>query len=138
MMSPRLQESPFDKARTIVLKLGSAVLTGADGDLDTSLMKSICDWTAARVAAGRRMIIVTSGAVAAGRAALGVRDRQLTIARKQALAAVGQSRLMSVYADLFAPHGICVGQMLLTAGDMEDRRRYLNARYTLDELIKAG
>jgi glutamate 5-kinase len=137
-MSPRLPESPFAQARTIVLKLGSAVLTGADGDLDIPLMKSICDWTAARVTAGRRMIIVTSGAVAAGRAALGVRDRHLTIARKQALAAVGQSRLMSVYADLFAPHGIYVGQMLLTASDMEDRRRYLNARYTLDELLKAG
>ena len=62
-------------------------------------MKSICDWTAARVAAGRRMIIVTSGAVAAGRAALGVRDRQLTIARKQALAA-GKIQAMAASLDV--------------------------------------
>ncbi len=137
-MSPTLQPSPFAQAPTTVLKLGSAVLTGPSGELDTDLMKKICDWVAERMKKGHRVIIVTSGAVAAGRAALGERRRQLTISRKQALAAVGQSRLMAIYADLFAPHGIFVGQILLTAADMEDRRRYLNARYTLEELLKAG
>ncbi len=136
-MSPKLQPSPFGEARTLVIKIGSAVLTGPDGDLDRALMKSICDSVAELLKAGRRVILVSSGAVAAGRAALGVRVRQLTISRKQALAAVGQSRLMAIYADLFKPHGIYVGQMLLTASDMEDRRRYLNARNTLDELLRA-
>ncbi|MGB9692354.1 MAG: glutamate 5-kinase [Candidatus Sumerlaeaceae bacterium] len=136
-MSPKLQPSPFAQARTVVLKLGSAVLTGSEGDLDRALMKSLCHCVAGLVKAGQRVILVSSGAVAAGRAALGVRERQLTISRKQALAAVGQSRLMAIYAELFQPYGIYVGQMLLTASDMEDRRRYLNARNTLDELLRA-
>jgi len=136
-MSPTLKPSPFAEAQTLVLKLGSAVLTGPDGDLDLALMRSLCDGVADLMKQGKRVILVSSGAVAAGRAALGVKQRQLTISQKQALAAVGQSRLMAVYADLFQPHGIFVGQMLLTASDMEDRRRYLNARNTLDELLRA-
>lgn len=137
-MSPTLSPSPFAKARTLVLKIGSAVLTSATGDLDLPLMKTLCDRVAALMKEGKRVILVSSGAVAAGRAALGERQRQLTISRKQALAAVGQSRLMAVYAELFEPYGIYVGQMLLTASDMEDRRRYLNARNTLDELLRSG
>lgn len=135
-MSPTLEPSPFAKARTLVVKVGSAVLTAPDGQLDTRIMGQICDQIAGLVAEGRKVILVSSGAVAAGRAALGVRQRQLTIAQKQALAAVGQSRLMALYGELFAPHRLLVGQMLLTASDMEDRRRYLNARYTLEELLR--
>ncbi|MCX7962880.1 MAG: glutamate 5-kinase [Candidatus Hydrogenedentota bacterium] len=135
-MSPTLSPSPFGTAKTLVLKVGSAVLTNADGDLDKGMLRTIADWTSERMAAGCNVILVTSGAVAAGRSALGVRDRNLTISQKQALAAVGQSRLMQIYAELFATHGFHVGQMLLTAGDMEDRRRYVNARYTLEELLR--
>jgi glutamate 5-kinase len=135
-MSPRLDPSPFGKAKTLVVKVGSAVLTRRDGDLDLDVMREIVDQSAELMHSGRNVILVTSGAVAAGRAALDVCRRQLTIAQKQALAAVGQSRLMSIYSNLFAPHGLFVGQMLLTAGDMEDRRRYVNARYTMEELLR--
>jgi len=135
-MSPTLSPSPFGTAKTLVLKVGSAVLTNAEGDLDKAMLHTIADWTSNRMDAGCNVILVTSGAVAAGRSALGLRDRNLTISQKQALAAVGQSRLMQMYAELFANHGYHVGQMLLTAGDMEDRRRYVNARYTLEELLR--
>jgi glutamate 5-kinase len=137
-MSPQLIPSPFVTTTTIVLKLGSAVLTTTQGELDEPVLRQLCDEVAALVSSGRKVIIVTSGAVAAGRGALGVRDRKPTIAVKQALAAVGQSRLMQIYTELFARHKIIVGQMLLSRSDMEDRRRYVNARYTLEELLRRG
>lgn len=134
-MSPQLLPSPFAKAKTIVVKLGSAVLTRPEGGLDLEVMRGICAQIAGLVKDGHKVILVTSAAVAAGRAALGMRGKP-TIAEKQALAAVGQSRIMALYADFFGEHGIVVGQMLLTRGDMEDRRRYVNARYTLEELLR--
>ena len=79
------------------MKLGSAVLTTATGDIDLAVLQQLCDEVAAQAKQGRRVVIVTSGAVAAGRGALGLRDRKPTIAVKQALAAVGQSRLMQMY-----------------------------------------
>lgn len=137
--NPSSSPSPFAKARTLVIKLGSAVLTRPDGDLDIEVMRGICREVAELVGAGRKVIMVSSGAVAAGRKVLGIPPgRRTTIAEKQALAAVGQGRLMQVYTDLFGAHGIVVGQMLLSRGDMEDRRRYVNARYTLEELLRRG
>jgi glutamate 5-kinase len=67
---------------------------------------------------------------------VGVKSKAATIAEKQAFASIGQARIMNDYAELFGRHGILVGQMLLSRGDMEDRRRYLNARYTLEELMR--
>lgn len=131
-------QAALQSARTVVLKLGSAVLTNAAGEIDLGTLGGICDEVAQLVRNGRKIIIVTSGAVAAGRAAFGFKRRAASIAEKQALAAVGQSRLMGIYTELFAKHQIVVGQMLLTRGDMEDRRRYLNARYTLEELLQRG
>ncbi len=129
----------FDRARTVVVKLGSAVLTEPNSAaLDLKVLETVCSEVAAMVKAGRQIIVVTSGAVAAGRGVLDVWDRKPTIAVKQALAAVGQSRLMQIYSDLFATHNINVGQMLLSMSDMEDRRRYVNARYTLEELLRRG
>ncbi|MGI8905454.1 MAG: glutamate 5-kinase [Candidatus Sumerlaeaceae bacterium] len=135
-MSPQLHPSPFESARLIVLKLGSAVLTTGGGELDISVMTQICEEIAELLKRGRKVVLVTSAAVAAGRSALGVKDRKPTIAVKQALAAVGQTRLMQIYTELFARHGVIVGQMLLSRSDMEDRRRYVNARYTLEELLR--
>lgn len=127
----------FDRARTVVIKLGSAVLTCPEtADLDLTVLKAVCSEVAQQVKAGRQIILVTSGAVAAGRGVLNVWDRKPTIAVKQALAAVGQSRLMQIYSDLFARDSVVVGQMLLSLGDMENRRRYVNARYTLEELLR--
>ena len=138
MMSPQLQPSPFASASTIVLKFGSAVLTTTSGELDMPVLRQLCDEIALLAKSGRKIVLVTSGAVAAGRGVLGIKDKKPTIAVKQALAAVGQSRLMQIYTELFAQHEIFVGQMLLSRSDMEDRRRYVNARYTLEELLRRG
>jgi glutamate 5-kinase len=86
-------------------------------------------------AAGHRIVIVTSGAIAAGREHLGYPELPATIASKQLLAAVGQSRLIQLWEQLFSIYGIHVGQMLLTRADMEDRERFLNARDTLRALL---
>lgn len=140
-MCPVLDPSPFGLARTLVVKLGSAVLTAPDGALDLPVLSGLIDGMAALRAGGRRVIVVTSGAVAAGRQALGIgpaAGKKATIAEKQAMAAVGQCRLMAVYAEMFGLHGVTVGQMLLSRGDMDDRRRYVNARYTLEELLRRG
>jgi glutamate 5-kinase len=129
----------FQHARTVVVKLGSAVLTQAESaGLDIAVLEGVCSEVASHIKAGRQIIIVTSGAVAAGRGVLNIWDRKPTIAVKQALAAVGQSRLMQIYSDLFARHGVVVGQMLLSLSDMENRKRYVNARYTLEELLQRG
>lgn len=137
-MSPQQPDSPFASARTIVLKLGSAVLTAPGGDLDLHVIRQICNEVSELQKAGKQIVIVTSGAVAAGRGALGVKDSKPTISVKQALAAVGQPRLMQIYTYFFGKHDIAVGQMLLSRSDMEDRRRYVNARYTLEELLRRG
>jgi len=129
----------FQHARTVVVKLGSAVLTEPEtAALDLNVLDSVCGEVAALVKSGRQIVLVTSGAVAAGRGVLNIWDRKPTIAVKQALAAVGQSRLMQIYSELFAKHGVVVGQMLLSLSDMENRKRYVNARYTLEELLQRG
>ena len=135
-MSLNLKPSPFAEAKTLVIKLGSAVLTDAENNIDLAVMSDVCDAAAGQVRQGRNVIVVTSGAVAAGRGALGLKGKPATIAEKQALASIGQSRVMHHWAECFGRHGILVGQMLLSRGDMEDRRRYLNARYTLEELLR--
>src|SRR5690606_1852746 len=103
--------------------------------LDINVMESVCAEIAEQVKAGRQVIMVTSAAVAAGRALLNVWDKKPTIAVKQALAAVGQSRLMQIYSELFEKHDMVVAQVLLSLSDMENRKRYVNARYTLEELL---
>lgn len=131
-----VQSLPFHGARTIVVKLGSAVLTTADGEIDQPILAQLADEIATHIRAGMKIILVTSGAVAAGRRALAITERGPSISVRQAMAAVGQSRLMQLYSLLFAEHNIVVAQILLSRSDMDDRRRYLNARNTLDELLK--
>lgn len=135
-MTQKPPAMPLARARLIVVKLGSAVLTTPTGELDLAVISETAATVAGVMRAGRRVILVSSGAVAAGRGALGMLGKPATIAEKQAFAAVGQSRLMSIYSDAFGQHGVIVGQMLLSRGDMEDRRRYVNARYTLEELLR--
>ncbi len=125
--------------KRIVIKIGSQILTTSDDQsLDRAFMKTL----AAQIAAGRQqgleILLVSSGAIAAGRGALGLSDRPKTIPQKQAAAAVGQSRLMRAYEDAFAAHGINVAQLLLTRGDLADRTRHLNARATLETLLECG
>ncbi len=126
------------QTRRIVVKVGSRVLTDEHGDLDYRVVGQISADIAGLVANGIQVVLVSSGAVAAGRSALGMTERPRTIPQKQAAAAVGQTCLMRAYEEAFAPFGLAVGQILLTADDLGSRQRFLNARATLDELLAAG
>lgn len=126
------------KARLIVIKLGSAVLTTQQGDLDMNVLSELAETVSRHVKQGKRVIVVTSGAVAAGRGMLNLVGKKINLSLKQALASIGQTKLMGIYSNLFAQHGIIVGQVLLTKGDIEDRRRYINVKYALDELLSHG
>lgn len=123
-------------ARRIVLKVGSALVAGAGGAQAGWLAAVATDLTAAQ-ARGQRIVIVSSGAVALGRAVLGMQG-PLALDAKQACAAAGQARLVQAWEAAFAPHGIPVAQILLTPDDTERRRRWLNARATFDVLLSHG
>ncbi|HYG23318.1 MAG TPA: glutamate 5-kinase [Verrucomicrobiae bacterium] len=122
----------------IVVKLGTGVLTDSRKQLDLAQMEQLVAQLAAQRSAGREIVLVTSGAVGAGMGALGYSTRPAELAEKQACAAVGQSRLMAVYEQLFAKHGLVVAQVLLTHEDLEHHERHLNARNTLVTLLSRG
>jgi glutamate 5-kinase len=119
----------------IVIKLGTSVLTGGTAGLNWPAMVDIARQCAGVYARGKDVIICTSGAIAAGRQRLGYPDLPRTLANKQLFAAVGQSWLMWHWERFFEIYGIHVGQMLLTRADTENRRRFLNARDTLQALL---
>ena len=121
--------------RTIVVKLGTSVLTGGSAHLNRAHMVELVRQCAALHRHGHRVVLVTSGAIAAGREHLGHPPLAPTLPNKQMLAAVGQTQLIRVWQDLFNLYGLHIGQMLLTRADLEDRERYLNARDTLRTLL---
>ncbi len=121
----------------IVLKFGSGILASPQGNtLDDSQFSRLSGEVADLVAAGHECIIVSSGAVAAGLEPLGYAERPEELSARQACAAVGQSKLMQVYATKFEQRGLAVGQLLLTHGDLDSRTRYENIRNTLARLLE--
>ena len=122
----------------IVVKLGTNLLTGGTGHLDDDIMSKLVDQVAQLHRQGLELLIVSSGAIAAGRHKLGLTKELRGIPYRQVLASVGQSRLMQAYEQLFGKHGITVAQALLTKADLADRAGYLNARNTLLALIELG
>lgn len=122
----------------IVVKLGTSVLTGGTSHLDRAYMVELARQCAALRQHNCDVVICTSGAIAAGRERLDVPDLPATMAIKQMLASVGQSRLMMIYESLFDIYGLRVGQMLLTRADLKDRDRFLNARDMLHALLEHG
>jgi glutamate 5-kinase len=122
----------------IVAKLGTNVLTAGTDRLDTDVMASLVGQVARLRKAAAEVLVVTSGAIAAGRHRLGVSRDRKGMPFRQMLAAVGQSDLMQAYQELFGRHGITVAQTLLTRRDLADRQGYLNARNTLLGLIEMG
>ncbi|OOR99153.1 glutamate 5-kinase [Haemophilus paracuniculus] len=122
-------------SKTIVIKFGTSTLTQGTKSLSRPAMLELVKQIAQLHQQQYRVIVVTSGAVAAGRDYLGHRELPPTIASKQLLAAVGQSQLIQVWESLFGIYGIHIGQMLLTRADLEDRERFLNARDTLNALL---
>jgi glutamate 5-kinase len=120
-------------ARRIVVKVGSSLVI-ADGGARAAWMASLAADLAGLIAAGRQVLLVTSGAVALGRPRLGL-ARAIRLEDKQAAAAAGQALLMQAWEDALAPHGVPTAQLLLTFGDTEQRRRWLNVRATLSVLL---
>src|SRR5712691_5694039 len=125
-------------ARRVVLKIGSALLVAADGEIRRNWLDALVDDIARCRRRGQELIVVTSGAIAVGRRHLGLRDRALRLEEKQAAAATGQIRLAHAYQEALARHGITVAQILLTPDDTEERRRHLNARATFAQLLALG
>jgi len=125
------------QARCIVVKVGSAVLAGSEG-LDAAVMEALVAQLAFLRKRGCRVVLVSSGAVAAGRAALGPERDTRSMAGKQAASAVGQSRLMHTYDQLFALHDLLSAQVLLTRDDLRVRQRFLNVRNTFMALLDWG
>ncbi len=129
----------LDTAQRIVIKVGSAlVVSGDTHEIHHAWMASLAEDIALLRAQGKEVILVTSGAVALGRTALGLTHKKLKIEEKQAAAACGQIRLMDAWDRVMAAHNINVAQLLLTLEVSEERRRYLNARATLQTLLAAG
>jgi len=127
----------LEPVKRVVLKLGSSVVTAEDG-LDVDILDGIVTDVSLLKQQGKELIIVTSGAIAAGVRRMGLKEGARTIPQKQAAAAVGQSRLMAAYEEAFGRHGIHAAQMLLTKDDLSHRRRHLNARNTLTTLLSWG
>ena len=125
-------------ARTIVVKVGSSTVVGSDGRPDRAFIESLCDQAAELVSRGMRVVIVSSGAAAAGMGRLGFSKRPTDLATLQACCSAGQASLTETYAELLGEHGIPCGQVLLTRGDVVERESYLNARGTLSTLLDLG
>jgi glutamate 5-kinase len=125
-------------AARLVVKLGTGVLTDSRKQPDPAQLEQLVAQVAALQKTGKEIVLVTSGAVGAGMGALGYQKRPNELAELQACAAVGQSRLMAMYAELFARHNLPVAQVLLTHDDLEHHERHLNARNTLVTLLGRG
>ena len=124
--------------RRVVVKLGTGVLTTGIGQLDTARIEAVSAELAALRARGTEVIVVSSGAVGLGMGSLGLTRKPKEIAKKQACAAIGQSRLMQVWQAAFNPHQLTAAQVLLTHDDLRVRARYLGVQETLRQLIAYG
>jgi glutamate 5-kinase len=125
-------------ARLIVVKVGTRVLTGPDGLLDAARIEALGRQFDAALADGRRIVLVSSGAVGAGMGRMGLTARPQELASLQAVAAIGQSCLIEAYERAFRGRGRHAAQVLLVADDLQDRSRYLNIRNTLRALLDYG
>ncbi|HAL92229.1 MAG TPA: glutamate 5-kinase [Verrucomicrobia bacterium] len=125
-------------SRRVVVKIGSRVLVQRNGRPDTRRMAALVDGIAALRREGREVIVVSSGAIACGLQALGMKKKPEDLPTLQMAAAVGQSRLMAAYDKLFTRKKCRIGQVLLTHDDLEHRRRHLNARNTMLKLLEHG
>ncbi|HXK66134.1 MAG TPA: glutamate 5-kinase, partial [Spirochaetota bacterium] len=123
--------------KTIVVKVGSSLITDESG-ISKKQVTRLVDDVVFLLKKKYRIVIVSSGAISAGSAVMKKKRNLCTIPEKQALAAIGQSILMDVYRECFNKYGYEVGQILLTEDDVKHRRRFLNARHTLNALLEMG
>src|SRR5260370_30902601 len=126
-------------ARRVVIKLGTTIVTGLDGQISTEQVQPIVRSIAALKSAGRQIVLVSSGAVGLGAGRLNLpRARLSDLVVRQACAAVGQNLLMNAYQQLFEALDVEIAQVLLTEKDFADRRSYRNLRRTIEKLLKFG
>lgn len=128
----------IEQAAPLVVKVGSSSLTDSAGRLDVQALNSLVAALAAHRDRGRSVVLVSSGAIAAGMGPLQLPSRPVDLPTQQAAASVGQGVLLAAYTAAFAAHGVVVGQVLLTADDVTRRGHYLNARRTLERLLALG
>lgn len=136
-MTP-IERPGLPRAHRVVVKIGSSSLTDGHGHLDVDALRDLVTVLAERRAAGGQVVLVTSGAIAAGIGPLGLTHRPRDLATAQATASVGQGLLVARYTQAFAEHGLRVGQVLLTADDTMRRGHYRNAQRALDRLLDLG
>jgi glutamate 5-kinase len=130
---------PPSACSRLIVKVGSALLVAADGEVRREWLAGLAAELAARHADGQRMVIVSSGAIALGARRLGLAEGgRASLADAQAAAATGQIGLSHVWAEVLGAHGLTAAQLLVTRDDLEDRRRYLNVAATLDRLLGLG
>ena len=132
------ERKPVAAHKRVVLKIGSALLVDRKTGLKKAWLASLAADIANLKAAGADVLAVSSGAIALGRTVLGLPSGALKLEESQAAAAVGQIALARAWSEALSGHGIVAGQILLTLGDTEERRRYLNARATIGELLQRG
>ncbi len=137
-MPDLLRQEIATTADTIVVKVGTRVLSRPDGQLDEAQITRLAEELNQIRESDRRVVLVSSGSVAAGMGRLGLKRRPTDLAQLQAVAAVGQTNLIETYDRTFRKHGRHAAQVLLTAEDMQDRTRYLNVRNTLVSLLDFG
>src|SRR5688572_3285910 len=136
---PQSSAQPLTQARRIVIKVGSALLAdAATGTVKRDWLQTLAADIAELRRRGQEVLLVSSGAIALGRRQLALPPGRLKLDEKQAAAAVGQISLAHAWTDVLGQHDLTVAQILLTPGDTEQRRRYLNARNTMRTLLKLG
>lgn len=124
--------------KRIVVKVGTSSLTHSNGQINIRVIDKLCAILTDLKNDGNEIILVTSGAIGVGKCRLNLHDKQLTISEKQAMAAIGQGMLLHIYEKAFLEYGQISAQLLLTREDIKNRRRFLNARNTILELLKLG
>lgn len=137
-MTDLLRQEIAATAKMMVVKVGTRVLTGRDGRLDPARIEQLAEQIHHVIASGRKVALVSSGAVGSGMGRLGLKTRPTDLARLQAVAAVGQSVLVEAYERALERYGYHAAQILLTADDLSHRTRYLNARNTILTLFELG
>lgn len=135
-MSKNISQKLFKNACTVVFKVGSSLIVDQNGDVRTDWMDSLAEDVKELFSQGKKAVIVSSGAIALGRKALGLGTQKLTLSQKQAAAAVGQIKLASLYQKILGIKKIPAAQVLLTQEDAQDERTFINAVATLKTLLE--
>lgn len=135
-MQSLIRQEIIQTARTVVIKVGTSVLSNADDSLDVTRIAALAEQIYRIRQTGRRVVLVSSGAVGAGMGLLNLGERPADLPHLQAAAAAGQAHLIQLYSDCLETHGYRAAQLLLTANDFRNRERYLNVRNTLNTLFE--